>query len=180
MYPCPSPISNKCPEFSIVQQMLKPCQQAGQELQLDKFTSSRIIIYLRVSLHLLQNHPHGRISHDLLYLGVVHCVPSHLMTKFRVSLSFSKQSAILWNKFIKRLRPPPKHNLSPPQDPFHHLHRSASWSRSLGILFTNNALMFSQIIVHWKGSSFQFSSIIQIVIHNRVDWRSYYSKSNEL
>ena len=35
--------------------------------------------HLRIRLHLLKDHSHGRISHDLLHLGVVHRIPSHLV-----------------------------------------------------------------------------------------------------
>ena len=37
-----------------------------------------LLVHLRISLHLLKNHPHGGISHDLLNLGVVHRILSHL------------------------------------------------------------------------------------------------------
>ena len=43
-----------------------------------RMSFSSIKTHLRVCLHLLKNHPHGRIAHDLLNLGVVHGIPSHL------------------------------------------------------------------------------------------------------
>ena len=41
---------------------------------------SWVFFHLRIGLHLLKDHPHGRISHDLLNLRVVHGIPSHLLT----------------------------------------------------------------------------------------------------